>query len=69
MERRQSDVEIALLRKDMDEMKSDMKELKAEMKNLLEAWNTATGLVKFVKWVAGLATAIGVIYAAVRGWK
>lgn len=65
--RRASDVEIALLRQDMDEMKADMKELKGQVKELLEAWNTASGLVRFVKWLAGLAAAIGILWAYFTG--
>lgn len=61
--------EIALLRQDMEEMKKDMKDLKAEVKELLEAWNTATGLLRVIKWLAGLASAGAVIFAAYKGYK
>ena len=42
-------VEIALLRRDLEELQSDVKELNKEIKSLVSAWNTATGLVAFVK--------------------
>lgn len=61
--------EIALLRADMEEMKNDMKDLKAEVKELLEAWNTATGLLRVIKWLAGTASAVAVGWAAFRGFK
>jgi len=65
-ERRQSDVEMALLRQDMDEMKESMRELKTQVQGLLDAWNTATGLVRFVKWTAGLVTACAVIWTVFK---
>lgn len=68
-ERRQSDVELALLRQDVEEMKADMKELKDEVKSLLEAWNTATGLLKFIKWAVGIAAAAATLVAAYKGIK
>lgn len=68
-ERRQSDIELALLRQDVEEMKDDLRELKTEVKGLLEAWNTATGLLKFVKWLVGLAAAMATAWAAYRGLK
>jgi len=58
--------ELALLRQDIEEVKRDMKELKAEVKSLLEAWNTATGLLKFIKWSATMIAAAGVLIAAIK---
>lgn len=52
----------------MEEMKSDLKELKGEVKELLEAWNTATGLLHFIKWSAGMIAAVGVLVAATKYW-
>lgn len=68
-ERRQGDVELALLRQDVEEMKADMRELKDEVKSLLEAWNTATGLLKFIKWTVGVAATIATLIAAYKGVK
>lgn len=62
-ERRQSDVDLALLRQDMDTMKVAMEKLETQVGGLLEAWRTATGLVRFIKWAAGLATALAVLWA------
>ena len=64
--RRSADTELALLRKDMDELKLAFAELKSQVSDLLEAWTTATGLVRFIKWTAGLSVAIGLIYAFVK---
>ena len=63
MERRQSDVEIALLRQDMDELKDSMGKLENSVADLLEAWQTATGMVKFMKWLAGAAVALAILYS------
>jgi hypothetical protein len=68
MERRSSDVEIALLHQDMDELKKAMTKLEGQVAGLLEAWNTATGLVKFVKWAATLAAAVGILWAFLSGY-
>ncbi len=62
-ERRQTDVELAMLRQDMERLNHSLQELKGQVSELLEAWNTANGLVRFIKWTAGLVTALGVIWA------
>ena len=61
-----SDVEIALLRQDMDELKIYLARLETQVAGLLEAWRTATGLVKFMKWVAGAMAAIALIWLFIR---
>lgn len=66
--RRSSDVEMALLMQDMAEMKKSMDSLQGQVRQLLEAWNTASGLVKFVKWMAGLVTAVTVLWTAINHW-
>jgi hypothetical protein len=61
-----TEVELALLRADMDQMKSDVKELRKEIKGLLDAWNTATNVLSFVKWMAGIGTAAAFLWAAFK---
>ena len=61
-----SDVEIALLRQDMDELKIYLSRLESQVAGLLEAWRTATGLVKFMKWVAGAMAAITLIWVIIK---
>jgi hypothetical protein len=61
--------ELALLRQDMEEMKKDMKDLKGEVKELLEAWNTATGILKIMKWLAMFGAAIAAIVGVYKGYK
>lgn len=52
--------EIAVLELKVENLTHEVTELKDQVKSLVEAWQTANGLVKFVKWAAGLASA-GVI--------
>ena len=61
-----SDVDIALLRQDMDEMKIYLARLEAQVSGLLEAWRTATGLVKFMKWIAGAMAAAALIWLFIK---
>lgn len=37
--------------------------LTKSVEDLVLAWNTAKGITGFVKWLAGISTAIGVLYA------
>ena len=41
-------VEMALIRADLEAMQSELKAVRKELKGLLDAWNTATGVVRFV---------------------
>ena len=43
--------------------------MRKELKDLLDAWNTATGVVRFVKWLSTLVTAMAVIFAAIKGFE
>lgn len=42
-------VQIALLQKEVEDLTTDIKELKTLVQGLVDAWTTATGLLKFVK--------------------
>jgi len=55
-------VEMALIR-------ADLEAVQEELKDLLDAWNTATGVVRFVKWLSTLVTALAVICAAIKGFS
>lgn len=41
--------------------------LTASMGDLSSAWNNAKGIVSFIKWCAGLAASIAVVWAAIHG--
>lgn len=60
-------VEIALIRADLEAVQEELKAVRKELKDLLDAWNTATGMVRFVKWLSTFATALAVLYATVKG--
>ena len=61
-------VEMALIRADLEAVQSELKAVRKELKDLLEAWNTATGVVRFVKWLSTLVAAIAVITAVIRSF-
>lgn len=61
-----TDVQLALLESDVSQMKDDIKALRQEVKDLLDAWKTATNVLAFVKWLAGLGTAAAFLWAAVK---
>ena len=64
----EQEVELAMLRKDLEVMQSDMAELKADVKQLAAAWKTAENLVAFIKWLAGLGAALALLVGLVKGW-
>ena len=64
---RDSAVEIALIRADLEGVQEELKAVRKELKDLLEAWNTATGMVRFVKWLSTLMAALAVVYATIKG--
>lgn len=60
------EVEIAILRKELVDLKDEVHSLSNEISGLLDAWKTATGVVSFVKWLAGAVTAIGILWALLK---
>lgn len=72
--------EIHSLRVDFDAMKSQLDagairfqrieskvdEGNAATKDLVDAWRTATGVVRFMKFLAGFATAMAALWALVK---
>ena len=62
-------VEMALIRADLEAVQAELKAVHKELTDLLEAWNTATGVVRFVKWLSTLVAAIAVITAAFKGFS
>jgi hypothetical protein len=55
--RRQSDIAHALLKKDLDELKVSVAELTLSVNELMDAWKTANGMLRFMKWAATLVAA------------
>lgn len=68
MENDQS-VQIALLNAKVDGLEKAVELQTEQMAELLKAWNTASGVLSFVKMLGGIAIAIAGITAYVKGWK
>lgn len=60
------DVEIALLQKELVDLKDEVKALSGEVAGLLEMWRTASGVVGFIKWLSGLVVAVGILWTAFK---
>jgi hypothetical protein len=69
MPEKDSAVEMALIRADLEAVQEELKAVRRELKDLLDAWNTATGVVRFVKWLSTLVAALAVIFAAIKGFS
>lgn len=50
------------------EMMAEIAEIKTSVKELVNAWNSAGTMVRFVKYVAGFVTACIVIAAVFKEW-
>jgi hypothetical protein len=64
------EADIKALRDDLASFRDDfdqIRDLRPELAEMVAAWNTANGLARFVKWVASIATAIGVLWVMVKG--
>lgn len=61
--------EIALLKKDIEDLREEIKTLNAEVKDLVDAWKAANGVVMFVKWLSGGAVALSSLYFLLKGVK
>ena len=64
-----AEMELADVRREVADLRMDISELRCEIAGLVEAWRTANGVVKFVKWLAGLAAAFAVIASACAAGK
>lgn len=46
------------------ELKKSVTELKESIQELLDAWAAARGMLTVIKWLAGIASGLGAIWAA-----
>lgn len=60
-------LEAALLRKDVELLTAKVDKLSKDVEDLVTAWKTANYVVVFVKWLAGIVVAGGVVWAFVKG--
>ena len=67
-ERRKTDIELALMRRDLEDLTIKVEALTNQVHSLVTAWNTAGYIVGVVKWLAGVASAVAILWAAMRGF-
>ena len=60
------EVEIALLQQEMSHLRDEVHTLSTEVAGLVDAWKTASGVVAFIKWLAGAVTAVSLLWAAFK---
>lgn len=60
------EVELALLRRDVEDMQKDIHKLTEQVQGLVDAWNTASNVVAFVKWLSGAVVALTALWVF---WK
>ena len=62
-----NETESAMLRRDVEELTKKVEVLSDEVKNLVSAWQIASGIVAFVKWLAGGVTAWILLGDTIKG--
>lgn len=60
------DVEIALIKKELENCNRELTELRTDVRELVEAWKAAGVLLSLVKTAAAVVLSVGVIIGA---WK
>lgn len=60
------ETQIALLQADMEALTKAVGKQSSDIEGLVKAWNTANGVVSFVKWLSGLIIAASVIWGAFK---
>jgi len=58
------ETDLALAAKDIEVLTARIDKLEQSIESLVKAWQAAGTLVSFVKWAAGLGTALGVMWTA-----
>jgi len=66
--RRQSDIAHVLLKKDLEELKIAVTALTLSVNELMAAWNTANGMVRFMKWAAAILAGIFATWQVVKDY-
>ncbi|ODT97414.1 MAG: hypothetical protein ABS82_00210 [Rhodanobacter sp. SCN 67-45] len=52
--------------REVHSLRRDVAELSGNVHDLVEAWRTAHGVVRFVKWMGGMATAGTALWALIQ---
>lgn len=61
-----SDPHRPVTKAEFDRLEGKVDEMSTSTKELVEAWKTAGGVVKFVKWLSTLVAAIGSLWLVFR---
>lgn len=51
---------------EFEQLREEVAAMREDIRGLLDAWRTASGVVKAVKWVGKLAAALTTIYALIK---
>jgi hypothetical protein len=62
----QRDVSGEHLNHQIHKLRGEVQELSEQVHDLVDAWKTAHGVVRFVKWMGGLATAGTALWVLVK---
>lgn len=63
------DAEIAELKKSVADIRASIDELlqlKESIQELIDTWRAARGMLIIIKWLAGIASGLGVLWAALH---
>ena len=58
---------VELLSREVASLKNEVVELNRSIEGLLDAWKASRGMLSIIKWLAGVAGGIAVIWAAFNG--
>ena len=59
--------DATMFKAELAAVRSELNALRTDVKDLVAAWKTATGVVRFVKWISTLMAALAVVYATIKG--
>jgi hypothetical protein len=63
------DSELAALRNEVADLKDCVGKLNTRVGDLVDAWNAGKSFLAVIKWGAGLASAVAIIWASFHGSK
>ena len=67
MTERRNDSDLAQLRQEVADGRREIEELRALIEDLVDAWRAAKGFLGFIKWTAGIGSAVAIVWATLHG--